>query len=376
MKFRSYLFLSFTIYFVIGCSTVSKEEKLSRMWVRSTETTDYNGEHLGLPFQPVLYKNKLISANSVDGLIAFNKKFGTKIWNLKIPGGISSPATLVSDYLFFTAYDGYAYSVSANDGKVFWKKDIKYPSVQSLFYESGRLYIHTNNSEILALEAASGEKIWSFNKKNQRKISVGGIGEFLPLGSLMIVGMSNGELVALEKANGKIRWQRKLNFNSRFRDLRTLTLFDTDKILVAGYDDHIYNVDAVSGALKWKRKFSVVTNFINLKDNEVCFGTADLEIKCINPTVGSETKNVKISSISGQITKVNDHKILYGLSKGGIEFLDFNTGKKTTYITSSGILNAPVWNEKKSEVYFNSNAGNTYVLKLHKELKPEAGSIF
>ncbi len=376
MKSQNFLFFFILVFVSSGCSTVSRDDKLSRMWVRSTETSDYSGEHTGLPFQPVLYKDKLISANSIDGLTAFNKRFGTRVWSLKITGGISSPAILVSDYLFFTGYDGFAYSVSASDGKIFWKKDIGYPSFQNLYYESGRLYIHTNNSEILSLEAASGEKVWSFIKKNQRKISVGGIGDFLSLGSLMIIGLSNGELVALEKATGKIRWQRRLNFNSRFRDLRTLTLFDTDKILVAGYDDHIYNVDAVSGALKWKRKFSVVTNFINLKDDEVCFGTADLEIKCINPTVGSETKSVPIASISGQITKVNDHKILYGLSKGGVEFLNFNTGKKTTYVTSSGILNAPIWNEKKSEVYFNSNAGNVYVLKLHKELKPESGTIF
>lgn len=357
-------FLPLVFFVFLGCGSLPLEQKISRKWVRDTKMTEYFGDNLSLSLSPVLYKNTIISGNNIDGLVSYNKKFGHQIWNLNIPGGVSSPALLVSDYLFFTGYDGYAYSVSASDGKIFWKKNINYPSVQNLYYESGRLYIHTNNSHILSLEASSGEQVWSFVKKNQRKISVGGVGEFLSLGTLIIVGFSNGDLVALEKPTGKIRWQRKLNFNSRFRDLRTLTLFDTDKILVAGYDDHIYNMDAVSGAMKWKRKFSVVTNFSVQKEDEVCFGTADSEIKCINPNVGSENKSFKTSSITGQITKINADQILYGLSKGGVQILNLTTGNKVTYTTAAGVSNAPVWNEPNSEIYFNSNSGNVYVLKL------------
>ncbi len=355
--------------FFTSCGSLPVEDKLVRLWVRSSEVTDYTGENLNLPFQPVLYKNKIISANSVDGLMAFDKVFGHKIWNLQIEGGLSSPGLLVSDFLFFTGYDGFAYSVSAQDGKILWKKSINYPSLQSLFYESGRVYILTNNSEVLALEASSGEQVWSFSKKNQRKISVGGIGNFLSLGSLLITGLSNGDLIALEKSNGKVRWQRRLNFNSRFRDLKTLILFDTDKLLVAGYDDHIYNIDVVSGALKWKRKFSVVTNFLNVTKDEICFGTADSEIKCVNPTIGAETKNFKIPSIAGQITKINDQTLLFGLSKGGVQILNLTNSKTINYETFAGVTNAPIWNEKKLEVYFNSNAGNVYVLKLDKVYK-------
>lgn len=346
-----------------------KDEKLVRLWVRSTEPIDFSGDHLSHPVFPILYKNKIISANNLDGLTAFNKRWGYKVWNLAISGGVSSPLLLVSDYLFFTGYDGDAYSVSAADGKVLWKKSIDYPSTQSLLYENGRIYIHTKNSEIIALEASSGEEVWTFSRKNQRKISVGSIGNFVSLGQLLISGLSTGEVVALEKVSGKVRWLRKLNFNSRFRDIKTLVLYDTDKLLVAGYDDHIYNIDVIGGAIKWKRKFSVVTNFITLNPENVCFGTADSLIKCINPSTGVENQSISIQGIAGQITKMNDDNIIYGLSNGGIEILNLKTKKKIRYVTAAGVSNSPFWNPINQEIYFNSNYGNVYVLKLKNEIR-------
>jgi outer membrane protein assembly factor BamB len=259
----------------LSCVNLPKDEKLVRLWVRNTDPADYDGEHISTPVSPILFKNKIITANGIDGVVAFNKRWGTPVWNLKVDGGVSSPLLLVSNYLFFTGYDGTAYSISAIDGKILWKKTVEYPTTQTLFYENGRVYLYTKNSEIMALEASSGEEVWTYSKKNQRKISVSSIGNFLSLGQLLISGLSTGEVVALEKSNGKVRWIRKLNFNSRFRDIKTLALYDTDKLVVAGYDDHIYNLDALSGALKWKRKFSVVTNFVTMGNGDLCFGTFD-----------------------------------------------------------------------------------------------------
>ncbi len=341
-----------------------KVSYLNRLWVRNTEPANYSGEHLSQPIFPVYNKSSIITANSFSGVTSFDKKWGTKRWTLTIEGGVSSPLLLVSNYIFFTGYDGNAYSVSVDDGKVFWKKSIGYPSTQSLFYENGRVYTYTKNSEIFALEASSGELVWTYSRKNQRKISVGSIGNFVSLGPLLISGLSTGEVVALEKSNGKVRWLRKLNFNSRFRDIKTLILYDTDKLIVAGYDDHIYNLEALSGALNWKRKFSVVTNFLAMASGEICFGTAEKSIKCLIPSTGIETKSYKVSGIPGPMTLTDNSSILYGLSSGGIEILNLETQNKISYVTAAGISHAPVWNPNRQEVYFNSNKGNVYVLKL------------
>lgn len=313
---------------------------------------------------PIYHRSLIITANGVNGLRSFHKRWGTKAWSFEVEGGISSPLLLVSNYLFFTGYDGYAYSLTADTGQVLWKKSVDYPSTQSLFYENGRIYIYTKNSEIISLEASSGDVVWNYTRKNQRKITVGSVGNFVSLGPLILSGLSTGEVVALEKSNGKVRWIRRLNFNSRFRDIEAITLYDTDKLLAAGYDDHIYSLEAISGALKWKRKFSVVTNFVHTKDNNVCFGTSDKYIKCILPATGAQTKSLRIKGTAGKITKIDDDNILFGLSNGGIQMLNLNSSKRLNYVTSAGVSNAPVWNSKKSEVYFNSNYGNIYVLKL------------
>src|SRR5690606_32285688 len=151
-------------------------------------------------------------------------------------------------YIFFSTYEGKAIALNADTGKIFWTTDIDYPTSKPFVFDNGRIYIHTQSDEVISLEASSGEREWTFKRPGAQKIQVSSTNAPLILGSLIVSGFSDGSIVALEKSSGRERWNRRLNFQNRFRDLTALTLFDQDKILVGGYDDAVYALNGVDGS--------------------------------------------------------------------------------------------------------------------------------
>ena len=224
------------------------------------------------------------------------------------------------------------------------------------------------NSRILCLKASSGEEVWSYKKKNRSHTSISSLGEFGSLGPLLIVGFANGSLVALEKKSGQVRWERQLNFNRRFRDIKSISIFNGDQILVASYDDHIYRINGLDGSLDWKKKIPVITNFVKTGEFRVCFGTSYQEIQCINPQSGHLSKKFKIDSNSSQISNIDSENLIFGKVQGGIEVLNISTGHRVSYPTGGRIYTAPLWNNKSQEIFFSTNYGNVYALKLSFDL--------
>lgn len=327
---------------------------LERKWVRPTIPLSYKGEYTNTINTPILYKNKIISANNVEGIQSFYRRLGVKSWSQKIKSGVSSPILKVSHFLFFSSYEGYLYSLNGDNGKIFWKKNINYPSTHPLFFDDGHLFIQTHDSRVLCLKASSGEEVWSYKRKNRSHTSIHALGTFGSLGSLLIVGFSNGSLVALEKKSGQIRWERQLNFNRRFRDVKAIYIFNGDQILAAGYDDHIYRINGLDGVLIWRKKIPVVTHFIELNEKKICFGTSDQYIQCINPQSGHPFKKHKISSNISQIAKINSETLMFGKGSsgnGGLEILNVFTDHKVFYPTGGQIYTAPVWDKKPKEFF-------------------------
>lgn len=315
-------------------------------------------------FGPLVFDDFVIGGNSYDGVVAYSKLFGSKKWVYEVQGGVSNPGIAVGNYVFFSTYTGEAVALNATTGKLFWSTNIIYPTTKAFVFENGRIYIHTQNDEILCLEASTGEKLWSYRKSGSQKIQIGGTNPPLILGALIISGFSDGSIVALEKNGGQERWERRLNFKTRFRDLNALLLFDKDKILVSGYDDHIYALQGFDGAILWKKEIAVTSNFALVDEKSVCAGTLEDKLFCLNPLNGEVTKTYPTASPVGQITP-QDGKLFYGLSGGGVSALDIASGQMYTYPTAAGVSARLILDKNSKTLFFSSNRGNLYSIKYH-----------
>ncbi len=123
----------------------------------------------------------------------------------------------------------------------------------------GRMYLTSANGDVLALDAATGEKIWSFS----RRPSSGGLGwaggvnrGVALLGEHVFVGTADGKLIALSIATGKVVWEVEAAepFSKRSISAAPLAINELVLIGTAGSFGRgsIAAFDARTGKEKWR----------------------------------------------------------------------------------------------------------------------------
>jgi outer membrane protein assembly factor BamB len=106
--------------------------------------------------------------------------------------------------------------------------------------DSGTLYAASRNGEVVALDPANGRKRWQTDTKID--LSAGpGVG-----GGLVTVGTNGGKLVALDAASGKERWRVQLS-----GEVLAPPLVTDDRVVVRTVDGRLHALAAADGKELW-----------------------------------------------------------------------------------------------------------------------------
>jgi len=109
---------------------------------------------------PLITEKRVIAANSIDGIKAYDKKRGRLIWDFPIPlAGVSRPLTLDKGILYFGGRDGFFYSLDEETGTLRWKYYIGSELAGQALVHEGRLYFLTQDQKLYALDL-KGQLVW------------------------------------------------------------------------------------------------------------------------------------------------------------------------------------------------------------------------
>jgi outer membrane protein assembly factor BamB len=124
--------------------------------------------------------------------------------------------------------------------------------------DGGRLYSLGDDGRVLAIDAATGKKIWqvaAVNVKGEHSrlafwrshTAEGGVTGGPGSGNgLVVVGGRNGEVVALDAATGDKRWSAKVT-----SEVLSAPLVLSDRIVVRSNDGRVFGFDPADGTRKW-----------------------------------------------------------------------------------------------------------------------------
>jgi outer membrane protein assembly factor BamB len=118
----------------------------------------------------VVYNGNIIDCSLDGGVYAIDAGTGAELWNAKVNGSIRGNPALVNNVLVVGTDEGNsrgkAYGLDLdNRGKEIWE----YPRAEESMYsihasvgvDGDIVYIHTTNQQIFAIEASSGNMLWS-----------------------------------------------------------------------------------------------------------------------------------------------------------------------------------------------------------------------
>jgi outer membrane protein assembly factor BamB len=165
-------------------------------------------------------------------------------------------------------------------------------------------------------------------------------------GELVLIGSCAGTFYALDRANGKVRWQYDIRGDGKQTSFHGdpvidagRVFFDTDYGCAPDGIGHIYAAEIGTGKLLWKYKSQVgVSTNLRKVGQEICFGTIDGAFGCVNESTGELAWRSKPQEAAGacDLPKwlAGDQRHLFTVGRDG-EFVAFDA--------STG---APMWHAK------------------------------
>jgi outer membrane protein assembly factor BamB len=334
-----------------------------KVWVRQG-TSKVNTAYRKINrMKPLAFLDLIISANAIDGIVAFNKDSGQEVWRTNITNGVEASGTLINDRLFVGGNDGYFYAINAKTGSVLWTFPTRIETLAEPLLEEGILYFLTGNNTLYALDAASGKQLWLYSRPDASSLSIRGGSKPAYRNGTLYVGFSDGSIVALLAKTGTVKWEKQLNKNKKFRDLDTNPLIEGDYIYLLGFDDAIYCLRVATGEQAWRSDRGGYGSPLIVSDR-IFYATSTNEFVALNKANGEKLWSYTLRDGISTSPSLYKGLVVFGESQGSLVFLDIAHGKKVgSFEPGRGVFSQIAVDEKDSRIYFTSNEANVYALE-------------
>ncbi len=361
------LLLATLALITVGCSTVRTVPNkfvVEKRWVRETLEQPYIKGRRIHRFSPVLTDKLVIGGNSIDGLVAYDRGSALKRWRLPIKDGSEAGAQLAEDILYFGAGDGQFYAVQPDSGKTLWTYPLRAEGIAKPLIQNGVVYVLGGNNVMHALNAKTGKLIWTYNRREASNISVRGGSQPALAGDMVLVGFSDGVLVALNKSSGAVLWETGLNRNKRFRDVDATPVVDGDRIYVSSYDGALYSLGLTDGRVIWMIDDGGYEEVL-LNGNTLYYSSTSGKTMALDKLSGKVIWSKDNPRGIGTAPNLHKGVLMVGEMEGALRFLDARTGEfLDEFAPGRGVTSKASVDPSTGEVYFMSTDANLFALKV------------
>jgi len=274
----------------------------SRVWLK---TLGSGGGKMPAYAGGVIYYavgSKICAVRSADGSV---------LWTCS--GNVAFQSPSVSGCALFAGSDDrFLYRIDLKDGSVVWKKPADTGS--ALAAANGRVYFSGTDGSICALDAASGNSLWSFPSDGIVKGSLATDDD----GHLYFA--ADGKVNCLDGDTGHRKWQARLFGNSD----DAFVSCDVDNAYAAT-GQTLYALNAISGKTRWRAQFAGrITAAPTVGPGGVFVTTDDDQLSAID-IQGHQRWSADIGSLCA-ISPVMSGKMVLVSGQGGALF-GFGTEK-------------------------------------------------
>jgi outer membrane protein assembly factor BamB len=367
----------------LGCSTLKakleqiatpatgrqlRQFSIDNTWVRATTTQDYLGFRRLNRFSPIALDRMIIQGNSIDGVSAYDRKNGKLIWRMTLENGVEGGAAVASsggqDKLYFGASNGDFYCLNVADGKVLWSTPVRTETLAAPTVDEGVVYFQTGTDVVYALDAETGKQLWVYNRQVTGNFSIRATSRPTVYKDKLLVGFSDGFVVALKKRDGGVLWERKISQSGRFRDVDSTPIVDEGQVFVSSYDGALVALELESGDRNWTIERGGYVP-VSLQRDRIYYATTDGEILFLDKKSGKQISAIRVNKGIATQPILFKGLMVYGESEGALVVADAETGAPVGRFESGlGLLARPTVLEGSGEAFFISNSAHLYAMKL------------
>lgn len=204
-------------------------------------------------------------AHSLDPFYAIDARSGEVRWQTAIPvredRGDTTPVSapiIAGGTVYVGTSSGHLLALDANTGDTIWSHHVPGTADTvigaSPALRSGTLYVGVagSSADVVAVDATTGERKWTYEDGDRASWSSPTVrGDYVYVGLASPTFEGASVVVALERESGEITWK----FEHRGRRSST-PLVVGDRVVFGSGDGRLYSVDARTGAFDWATRLS------------------------------------------------------------------------------------------------------------------------
>lgn len=357
----------FSLIFLSGCSLLQSQPNrfvVEKRWARSTLAGEYLAGRRLHRFQPLVTEKLVIVGNAIDGVVAYDRATAAELWRFPIKDGVEGGAVISEGNLYFGASDGQFYVLQIESGQLLWTYPLKAEGIAKPLVRGDVVYVLGGNNVAHALDAKTGKLIWVYNRREAGNLSVRGGSQPALVENTLLIGFSDGSLVALNKSSGSLLWEANLNRNKRFRDVDASPIVDGDTVYVSSYDGALYALDRRDGKILWSVDDGGYDEVL-VQGNTVYYSTSTGKIMALEKETGKVIWAKDNPHGIGTAVSLFKNVLVLGEMNGALRFLDSRSGDLLTeFEPGRGVTSRPSIDTRKGEVYFLSTDANLFALRV------------
>lgn len=234
-----------------------------------------------LTASPIVYGGRVFVMDTNADVRAFNSGGGGAVWRTalmpddeKKAGGFSWTLPSISSLGGATSSGGYGGGLAADDGRIFaatgfgnvvaldpasgkklWEKQLGVPARAAPTASGGRVYIITADGRFFCLSAADGAELWAVRGLPQQASLLLATSPAID-GEIVVVPYPSGDVVALKSSDGTAAWSENLARTRTTSQLASLSdaarpVIDAGTVYAVGHAGRMVATQAKTGERLW-----------------------------------------------------------------------------------------------------------------------------
>lgn len=308
---------------------------------------------------------------STTGTLWAMRGNGRRLYRYEAGSSLEAGPTLDRERneLYVVSEDGVVHALSARTGALRWKSDSAAGATRKpVVLVKDALYVASDTDQVVALARDNGEVLWRYRREPTDGYHVSGHAGLTLDGNRLYAAFSDGMIVALDGADGRVIWERDtaLDFppgevgrGQRFVDVDTTPVRIGDVLYAASFSGGLYGLDPTSGSVASIRPEWTGINAIVPAENDLILATAEGAITRVEPTTGVVRWSVRASRGTPSNPILADDVLYLSETLGGFVARSVSSGVELSRIESGhGFTAAPAIVERRGVVI--SNGGTLY----------------
>ncbi len=225
--------------------------------------------------KPIVAYGKLYSAGRDGDVIAFEMESGKEIWSTDLtdlndergffdsrqPALLNGGPVAGIKKLFIGSENGDVYALNAESGEIDWQGKVKGEIITAPAIDAGILVVNSASGVMKAFNASSGQDEWQIEQEVP-PLTLRGVSAPVISAGGVLVGSADGTLGVYILENGQQGWNLDVGEATgsteleRVIDVDSAPLIYGDKVYSISSRGHLIAVDLRTGRMIWERQYS------------------------------------------------------------------------------------------------------------------------